>query len=132
MSKGFQIGFELAEKNLNRQTDRHFRIYKSRDMNIIILKRTLFTKWSKKKKTSNDAYFGLCSNMRAVVDMTSAAWFLADIDMDDLSSLCCILAWNSDLISFGFLVGADFGGIFPKSFHPGWLSSLGFLVNKFL
>ena len=29
--KGFPIGFEMAEKNVNRQTDKHFRIYVSRD-----------------------------------------------------------------------------------------------------
>ena len=31
MRKGFPIGFEMAEKNVNKQTDRHFRIYISRD-----------------------------------------------------------------------------------------------------
>ena len=37
--KGFPIGFEMAEKNLNKQTDRHFRIYISRDDDLLI---TLF------------------------------------------------------------------------------------------
>ena len=35
MPKGFLMGFEIGEKNVNRQTDkqthRHFRIYISRD-----------------------------------------------------------------------------------------------------
>ena len=30
--KGFPIGFEMAEKNVNKQTNRHFRIYISRDL----------------------------------------------------------------------------------------------------
>ena len=38
MSEGLPIGFEMAEKNMskqtNRQTDRHFRIYISRDLLI--------------------------------------------------------------------------------------------------
>ena len=31
MPKGFPIGFEMAEKNGNKQADKHFRIYISRD-----------------------------------------------------------------------------------------------------
>ena len=34
MPKGVPIGFEMAEKNVNRQTDRHFRIYISRDIMV--------------------------------------------------------------------------------------------------
>ena len=41
MPKGFPIGFEMAEKNVNKQTikqtDRHFRIYISRDRDIQIM-----------------------------------------------------------------------------------------------
>ena len=35
MPKGFPIGgFEIAEKNSNKQTDKHFRIYISRDAQL--------------------------------------------------------------------------------------------------
>ena len=33
MPKGFPIGPEMAEKNVKKQTDRHFRVYISRDDN---------------------------------------------------------------------------------------------------
>ena len=36
MSKGFPIGFEMAEKNVSRQTDIHFRIYISRDNTALV------------------------------------------------------------------------------------------------
>ena len=31
MPKGFPIGFEMSEKNGNKQTNKHFRIYMNRD-----------------------------------------------------------------------------------------------------
>ena len=35
MPKGFPIGFKIAEKNGNKQTNKHFRTYISRDFGFI-------------------------------------------------------------------------------------------------
>ena len=36
MPNGIPTGFQMAEKKLNKQTNKHFRIYNSRDINIAI------------------------------------------------------------------------------------------------
>ena len=36
MQNGIQIGIEMAEKKVDKQTDRHFRIYNSRDKHLFL------------------------------------------------------------------------------------------------
>ena len=63
MPKGFPIGYEMAEKNENTQTDRHFRIYISRDVTgVLFINSNLFLF---NTATSKNGFPVTCNRTRA-------------------------------------------------------------------